>query len=433
MDFGKKIIFLSVTIILLGAGILNAQQSPFSLNDTATMNADEAPADAAPILDKKWNHIQTKYFTLNFGIAVFLDHNTASQNTENLQQVGDIPAATEFRGERLIFSGTFFSKNPWRYMISLNYNGLDTADGKDAFSVIDLNLEIPLSKTAGWITFGKQKEGVGYEYILPGSQSFFMERGSGVPAFIRQRNIGIRYSNSILNQRMTYTAGIFNSWLEQGNKNSFSNNGIQVTSRVTGLPMYESDRGFVHVAIGYRYTDATNGKLSYKAKPEVNTAPSFINTGSFDARAAHTLMFEWLGVKGPVALMAEYMIDFVNSSASHNPHFNYWTVEGSWFLTGENRKYNKQIGVLGKLIPKKNLTFEKGGGIGALELDARYTSANFTDQLIYGGNLGRFTAGLGWYPNAHFRFEVNYGHAVLNKANLNGKVDFWQLRAQFEL
>jgi phosphate-selective porin OprO/OprP len=108
-------------------------------------------------------------------------------------------------------------------------------------------------------------------------------------------------------------------------------------------------------------------------------------------------------------------------------------LAGSWFITGENRRYNRQSGVLGKLIPKKNFNFKKNHGPGAFELGARYTYADFTDQAVQGGTFGRFTGAVGWYPNAHFRFELNYGHGSLDKEKVTGNADFWQFRLQFEL
>ena len=258
-----------------------------------------------------------------------------------------------------------------------------------------------------------------------------MERGSGATAFVRQRNIGIRYSNSIYNNRLTYTWGLFNNYWETGK--SFSDNGSQVSFRLTALPIYTSDRNFIHVGLGFRYTDNTDGKLSYKAKPEVNTAPSFIKTDSFYASSASTVMLELIKVKGPVSFIGEYMRTVVSSKAAGNPSFYYWQVGGSWFLTGENRRYNKQTGTLGKLIPKKNLSFKRGGGPGAIELLARYTKSNLIDGEINGGKFGRFTSALGWYPDAHFRFEINYGLGRLDRNNLTGNADFWQFRAQFEL
>ena len=144
-------------------------------------------------------------------------------------------------------------------------------------------------------------------------------------------------------------------------------------------------------------------------------------------------MLELIKVNGPVSVIGEYVNNFVSSSSVGTPSFSYWQVGGSWFITGENRKYNKNNGNLGKLIPKKNFRFRKGRGPGAWELGARYTKSDLNSQSIYGGDFGRFTGALSWYPNASFRFSVNYGNGVLNKDDLKGKANFWQFRMQFEL
>lgn len=403
-----------------------------SINDTATISSEESSTQAHTIMNKKWNNIKTKYFTLNIGAAILYDYNILDQDAKSVTQVGNVANAGEFRGDRFIFSGnfSFFEKmeNHWKYMVSVNFNGLDAPQGKKSFDFVDWNIDIPLSKTAGWITIGKQKEGVGLEYVSPGTQGMFTERSTGSPMFVRQRNIGIRYSNSVLKQHMTYTVGLFNNYWETGK--SFADNGSQITARVTGLPIYKSDRELMHVGIGYRYNGNTEGKLSYKAKPEANTAPSFISTGSFDATSANTLFLEWIGVKGPVTILSEYINTGVNSSSKGNPTFNSFQVGGSWFITGENRRYNKTTGNLGKLVPNKNFKFRKGSGAGAFELGARYTHTNGTDALVDGGRFNRFTTALSWYPNAHFRYEINYGYGSLDKANLTGKTNFWQFRVQ---
>ena len=431
--FSVKKIFL--VLLMAFQAFSSAAQVIISMSDTAMVSADQAPMSAPPIMAESWNQHKTKFFTLNIGLAFLLDHNIVSQDEANLDQVGKVDPATEFRGERFVVSGTVSvfknHRHPWRYMISANYNGLDGEDDSPTFSFIDWNFEIPFGKRGGWLTAGKQKEGVGHEYVLPGTQSMFMERGSGAPIFIRQRNIGIRYSNSILNQRLTYTAGFFNNWWETGK--SFADNGSQVTARVTALPVYTSDRQMMHVAVAYRYSDATDGKLSYKGKPEVNSAPAYVNTGTFDASGANTLLLEWIGVSGPVALIGEYMNAFVNSNSAGNPSFSYWQFGGSWFITGENRKYNRKTGNMGKLFPNKTFTFKKGGGPGAIEVGARYTYSDLADGNVFGGEFGRFTGALSWFPNTHLRFEMNYGAGKLERNNLTGKADFWQFRAQIEL
>jgi phosphate-selective porin OprO/OprP len=404
-----------------------------SLNDTAQVRHEEMGSQAPPVMDHKWNQIRTNWFTLNFGMAFLLDHNIVNQDENNFSQVGDIPAATEFRGERFVFTGTIRAskKLPWRYMISANFNGMDAPPGKKTFDFVDWSLDIPLSAKAGWITLGKQKEGVGHEYVAPGTQLQFMERATGEPMFVRQRNIGIRYSNSVMKGRMSYTIGFFNNYWETGK--SFSDNGSQITARVTGLPHYVSDRDLIHVGVGYRHTGSTDGKLSYKAKPEVNTAPSFISTGSFDASGAGTIMLEGIYVKESITLVGEYMSTSVKSESKGNPRFSYYQVGGGWFITGENRRYNKQNGNLGKLIPKKNFKFRKGSGPGAIELASRYTHTDGTDAGINGGVFNRFTIAASWYVNPHFRYEINYGRGWLKKNDVTGNVNIWQFRAQFEL
>lgn len=424
-----------VVLFVLGFFFLTPAYSQdfLNLNDTTIIDREEAPLAAPAVMAKKWNQIRTKYFNLNFGMALIFDHNIASQDDNSISQVGEIGPGTEFRGQRLMVSGNLlFFKRPWRYMVSANYNGMDAPQDSKAFSFIDWNFEIPFGKNGGWITIGKQKEGVGHEYVAPGTQLMFTERGSAVPAFVRQRNIGIRYSNSILKQRATYTVGFFNNYWETGK--SFSDNGSQVVARVTGLPVYKSDADLLHVGIGWRYTDATDGKLSYKAKPEVNTAPSFINTGSLLANSANSLMLEGIKVAGPVSFIGEYMANFINGSDGINQTLGYWQIGGSWFITGESRKYNRNNGNLGKLIPKKNFTLlKKGGGPGAFEVGARYTHSDFAIPSIDGGQLGRLTAALSWYPNAHFRYVVSYGTSKLDKNSVAGRANFWQFRAQFEL
>jgi phosphate-selective porin OprO/OprP len=196
---------------------------------------------------------------------------------------------------------------------------------------------------------------------------------------------------------------------------------------------YKTDADLLHVGFGYRHSGATDGKLSYKAKPEVNTAPAYINTGSFDANKSNLIMLELIKVNGPLSFVGEYMNNFISSSSVGTPSFNYWQVGGNWFITGENRKYNKNNGNLGKLIPKKNFKFKKGGGPGAFELGARYTRSDLTSAAIQGGSFGRFTTALSWYPNPSLRFSVNYGYGKLDKNDLKGNASFWQFRAQFEL
>ena len=420
-------------LLLLVSLSVSAQEDPLQLNDTTIVPEAVTPVTAPTTMKKKWNHYSGKFATINLGMAILLDYNTQHQDNNSIQQVGSYGSATEFRADRFMLYGNLGvgTKHPWRYMFSANYNGMDAPPDKKSFDLIDWNLEIPVGAKGGWITVGKQKEGVGMEYIMPGTQGMFTERGSGAPMLVRQRNVGIRYSRNFFGQMATFTIGAFNNYWETGK--SFRDNGTQAVFRFSALPQYKSDRDLLHLGIAYRYSDPVDGKLTYKAKPEMNTAPSYINSGAFAASGANTLFLEAVRVSGPIALVGEYMYAKVRSFEKNNPALTYFQLGGSWFITGENRKYNKITGNLGKLIPKKPFKFAKNSGPGALELAARFTQSNGNDALLTAGKYNRFTTALSWFPNASFRFELNYGAGRLWKSNLTGNTDFWQFRIQFEL
>lgn len=422
----------SLLAVLLISAQANAQQDPLQLNDTTIISEAATPVTAPTTMKKKWNHYAGKFMTVNLGAAIILDYNFPQQDNGSIQQVGSYGSASELRADRFMLYGNLGvgAKHPWRYMISANYNGLDAPSDKK-FDFIDWNLEIPVGSKGGWITVGKQKEGVGLEYIMPGTQGMFTERGSGAPMLVRQRNVGIRYSRNFFNQMAAFTVGVFNNYWETGK--SFRDNGTQAVFRFSGLPHYKSDRDLLHLGIAYRYSDPTDGKLTYKAKPEMNTAPLYINSGAFAASGANTLMLEAVQVSGPVALVGEYMYAKVRSTEKNNPSLTYFQLGGSWFITGENRRYNKMTGNLGKLIPKKPFKFAKNSGPGAWELGARFTQTNGNNALLTAGKFNRFTTALSWFPNPSFRFEINYGAGKLWKSNVTGTTDFWQFRIQFEL
>jgi phosphate-selective porin OprO and OprP len=430
----NRLLLLLATLVLCSLESRGQAQSVEdilnSFNDTAQIKRQLVSAQAPPISDKKWNQIRSKWINLNFGMAIILDHNIVGQNDDSRTQVGEISDATEFRGDRFMATGTLNFKNPVKYMVSVNFNGMDAPQGKKSFEFVDWNFEIPLPKKAGWITIGKQKEGVGVEYVAPGTQLLFTERGTGAPMLIRQRNIGIRYSNTWAKERMSSTIGFFNNYWETGK--SFSDNGGQITARVTGLLRYTSDADLFHVGLGYRYSGATSNQVSLRAKPEINTAPFFIQTGNVAASGFQVFTAEAILAKGPLLAMAEIFRADVHSHNTGNPTIYYWQAGVGYFLTGEHRRYNKQNGNPGKVIPKKNFNFKKGAGPGAWEIESRLTRTDATNQALTGGEFLRLTAGISWFPNTHFRVAVNYGRGWLEKNDLNGKIHALQLRTQFE-
>ena len=151
-----------------------------------------------------------------------------------------------------------------------------------------------------------------------------------------------------------------------------------------------------------------------------------INTGNIDARHASTVGPEFAVQKGPLYLGAEYEhVTVERSDLSSSPTFNGYYVEGTWFLTGETKKYNTATAAFDG--PSVTHPFNpRSGGLGAIELAARWSDMNLNyhagangavpaADAIRGGDQSIFSAGVNWYPSSLVRFTVEYQNVRIDR------------------
>ena len=103
-------------------------------------------------------------------------------------------------------------------------------------------------------------------------------------------------------------------------------------------------------------------------------------------------------------------------------------VYGSWFLTGESRKYRRDRGVFDRVTPYSNFWCIRGAGIGsgAVELTSRLSyldlrmdgipaatggATNPRAQYENAGMETDMTLGVNWYWNPNLRWMFNYIHS----------------------
>src|ERR1019366_2046746 len=163
-------------------------------------------------------------------------------------------------------------------------------------------------------------------------------------------------------------------------------------------------------------------------------------------------------IKGPFSLQAEYswaVADGVTAVAANglngqgakifghqNICFTGGYIQASYFLTGENRTYDKRLGRLGsEYIARANTPFwlvrgEDGRfnyGLGAWELAARYSRLDLNDPSVKGGILDQVEAGVNWHLNNNLRVQFLYLHS--SRFDLPGNagtvMDSLGIRAQF--
>jgi phosphate-selective porin OprO/OprP len=373
-----------VLLVALGAGLCGGA--------VAQEAAPPPPAPGEPLplipgLKTRWNELDTSWMRVRLNVEVLEDGAFYSQDAANQQQVGDLSATSLFRVDDLSLSGQLKFTRPWSFTVGGNYRGLDPTSSR-GWTTTYLFLAIPLGKLAT-VTVGKQKENVGLEMTENGRELSFMERATMSTAFtfIDSHVAGVRFSNTVAAGRVTWSAGWFNDWLDDGL--SFSESGQIFAGRLTGLPV-EADGGrrLLHVGVSAAYRQAPNGSIRLKSVPEVYEAPDFVDTGSFPADHGTTVGAELAVVEGPVTVSGEYAWTGISSSQTGDPSFDGWYVTAAWALTGEARPYNHTRGAFGMMSPAAPFSF-KHGGPGAWEVAARYSSVDLTSGSVQGGKFDR--------------------------------------------
>jgi phosphate-selective porin OprO/OprP len=292
--------------------------------------------------------------------------------------------------------------------------------------------------------FGHLKEPFSLESLVAISDITFMERALPTDAFRLGRNMGIRYDQTLLNERIALGAGWFLNTGSLGDVGEATDriseaNGYNLTARITGIPWYEEEEGrLVHLGLSYthgvRDDDSEDDRLRFRPRPESRlTDERLVDTGSFFADRIDRVNPELAIALGPFSLQGEYFYAFTDAKEKGDPRFWGYYLSASYFLSGENRSYDKKSGIFSRVKPIHSVHPRKHGW-GAWEVALRYSYVDLNDEGVKGGKESNFTAGLNWYLNPHYRFMLNYVRAdVDDRADPlieDGRADILQARFQ---
>jgi phosphate-selective porin OprO/OprP len=296
----------------------------------------------------------------------------------------------------------------------------------------------------GNIRVGNQQNWISFEHIESVYFLDFMERAPIMDAFSGPSNNGYAPGISVFNNTPDQMAG-----LQLGvYKNNLYDSGFTFNigdawvygGRGVWTPLYDEEsngRNLLHLGIGSEYRTFNKNVSATTAFDNVRVrsqgdlrnavsilAPNFADTGNFYATSQVVLnpelAFQW----GPFLLQAEYSgswfygaLPAKNVAASLGSVFmEGGYVEALYFLTGENRFYNRQLGVFGRTIPRNNANF-KAGTWGAWQVGLRYDWLDLNSgSLVNGGNASDITLGLNWFLNPNARFQFNYVLSWVNNA-----------------
>jgi phosphate-selective porin OprO/OprP len=305
---------------------------------------------------------------------------------------------------------------------------------------VDLR-EIPY---LGHIKVGHFGQPVSLEDQTSSRDTTFMERALPVLAFPPGLDMGVAATNTALQERMTWAAGVFRvtgSFTNVGEaKNRLTEYlGTSLGGRLTYLPVYRSEgRELIHLGFSYNRQFINNrradSKVRFSARPETYlTDERILDTGVFFAEGVDIFNPELAWVAGPLSFQSEYFRTFIHSGDAGNPVFWGWYFQGSYFLTGEHRPYDRQYGVFDRVRPKGDFAPAKGQW-GAWEAAFRYSVLDLSDRGIRGGKARNFTAGLNWYLYPTMRVMLNYVYSVtqdrINPSIDRGRLNIFQMRIQ---
>jgi phosphate-selective porin OprO/OprP len=223
---------------------------------------------------------------------------------------------------------------------------------------------------------------------------------------------------------------------------------VGLTGRVSYAPIL-TDADKVHLGVSMRYRNhGDEAGFSYQGRPSTNYGSNgaYYSTKGI-GNTDETIAVEGAWMHGPFSVQGEYATIKVNRlqtvSAGGDPDLKVGYAFVSFWPTGETRNYDATKGEFGR---PKIINPITAGGLGGVELLARYDYADLTDAYkksttVAGRTLtqdaGKYegwTLGANYYPTAYVRLQANYTSADIDNPGpgRDVKINQFQMRAQLD-
>lgn len=326
----------------------------------------------------------------------------------------------DFRRARLFVSGALGEHAIFK--AQYDFAGSD-ADFKDVW--VGLR-NIPI---VGTVRAGHFKEPQSFEMTTSSKYITFLERSLPVLAFTSERDSGIGFHNQFFDERMTVHVGGFRDVGDDGEE--FDNNGnYNVGFRVTGLPYYEDEgEHLIHTGFWYSHQFRRNEMLMYDPDAESNTVGSLLDMPDIPIDGVDLLGGELATICGPFYAQSEFILSQVDGDGSGGDRTFYGSyITAGYFLTGEHRAYDQELGIMDRTKVLKPFSLSKGQW-GGLELAGRWSYLSLNDGAVRGGIQNDFTLGANWYLYSNLRLMFNWVHANRNGV---GQADIFQSRVSLD-
>ena len=336
------------------------------------------------------------------------------------------------------------------YKIEMEFAGGNASEFRDVYFGWK---ELPCFRT---VLIGNQKRPYGLDHLNSSRYNIFLERPYIIESFNQDaRRFGICSYGFSENERWNWRSGVFNQRLIQADGN-YTNDNLQLetASRLATTFWYDEvsgGRGYGHLGVSHAYAspdgsvDGDNGgtgpdqnETRFRSRPEARSATRWIDTGRIaGADSYHLLGLENVWNFGPLQFVGEYQNIWLKRDPGAGADLFLWGgyMQASYFLTGEHMPWDRESGTLDRIKPFEDFFLVNrcrggiGKGLGAWQVAARYSYADFNDANIAGGIGESFTLGLNWYWTSTARLQFNWLHgsitnnAVTRGVPLSGRYD----------
>ncbi|QLC26115.1 hypothetical protein HFP57_14515 [Parasphingopyxis algicola] len=268
-------------------------------------------------------------------------------------------------------------------------------------------------------TIGQHNNFQGLEELTSSRFISFMERAGFTDAFGFERRVGV--SVNYANGDFRWDGGVFTANVDDLTDDSI--NAYSFDTRAVYSPELNGTQ--LHFGGSLHHRDLRdNPGARYRQRPAYHgTDTRFINTGALNVAEETSYGLEAAVIHGPFHAVAEGHWLNADIPGMTNPTFFGGYVEAGYFLTGgDSRGYSG--GRFNRTRPVRTID---EGGIGAVQLNARYDRLDLSDAGVVGGEQDLYGLSLIWTPIDYARFMINYSHIAYDDAAIalpNGDTDY---------
>lgn len=246
------------------------------------------------------------------------------------------------------------------------------------------------------------------EELTSSLHTSMIERAAFTDAFgfIRQVGVAAEWSTG----DVLVQAGLFSD-----NMDNLPNRKRGGDARLVWMPKIGKTQ--LHLGGSFHFKDLPTGStVRYRQRPAVHfTSDRFIDTRGLAAESEFGLGLEGAVIAGPFHAAGEAFWQSVDRPATlTDPTFFGGYLEAGLFLTeGDTRGYKD-----GKFDRTKPRHVVGNGGLGSLQLNARYDYLDLSDAGILGGTQNGYLLSLVWKPTEYTMLLANYGRLEYDDAVL---------------